>query len=533
MAIPNEVISWSLGGNGTTDKGGTPVAMDWDTASAVDHGGFDQFSGSFPITPSTSVARPNSFPSNWAPGVEATQSIDPVGAMHLPAYARQGQVVTGWRKNGGLLWKGVITQTPRIIQGRVQIAAEGWKVLVERGNERITYQAADATQWSLGTDQPFSSVSYAGANHQKFDTFSKKDGFGWKVNGTQAFAVDDRLFYWFYTPGQPIVRVAFTMRKVADAGNFELELFTGNDLGATAVVSNNTWGAGNPDGTVKNLQPATPKNMVGLSIHSTAISTPGAWKGWVEDLRVSCVTTADTFTGGQIASDLAGRLGYTDKTSTGATNLLPYDSTSQWSDLMDYCALVEDYCWLVLDDPQNRNPAALYFRPYGNKTWRTSMTQIANDSLQIAPLYNRSTTYYQRPRNALHHLTNRPSDFNITDPLVGSAIPFPYPEPTTIDHPIRSVTLPTAMNQLILKRMTKYRLQGSCDVLSLNGPGVPFDMMAGDLLTIGDFQPSVGAQRIAQINYNADGTATVTLDRYFDLDDTLRRARHHVRRHRR
>jgi hypothetical protein len=48
MAVPNEVITWSLGGNGTTDKGGTPVQMQWDTCTMVDHGGYDQFSGSFP-----------------------------------------------------------------------------------------------------------------------------------------------------------------------------------------------------------------------------------------------------------------------------------------------------------------------------------------------------------------------------------------------------------------------------------------------------------------------------------------------------
>jgi hypothetical protein len=534
MGVPNEVITWSLGGNGTTDSGGTAVAMEWDTASMIDHGGFDSFSGSFPL-PMTGgvVARPNPFPSNWAPGVEATQGIDPVAIMHLPKYARQGQVVTGTRKNGKIVWKGVISQPPRIIEGRVMVKAEGWKVLVERGTDRITYQMADATQWSLGTDQPFSGAGYQGANHQKFDTFTKKDAIGWKLNGSQAFAVDDRLFYVMYCPGQLIQRVAFTMRRTGSAGNFELEIFTATDLGAAAATGLGTTAWSTADGTTKSITLTTPATTMLISMHSTAISTPGAFKGWLEDIRVSCVTTSDTFTGGKIAADIAGRLGYTDKTTTGSTNLLPYDSTGSWTDLMDYAAMCEDYCWLVVDDPTNQNPAAMYFRPYGNKTWRTSMQQIANDSLEIQPLYNRWTTNYFRPRNVPHHLTSRPSDFGITDPLQGSAIPFPWPEPELLEHPQRATDLASTINQLGLTRMTKYRLQGSCTVNALFGPGVPFDMMAGDTLIIGDFSPPVGAQRIAAINYNADGTATVTLDRYFDLEDTLRKARHRVRRHRR
>jgi hypothetical protein len=161
------------------------------------------------------------------------------------------------------------------------------------------------------------------------------------------------------------------------------------------------------------------------------------------------------------------------------------------------------------------------------------MAHISNDSLQIMPLYNRSVTYGERPRGIPFHYGNSPGDFGITDPLRGAAFTYSYPEPTTLVHPQRSFTLAQNINQKVLQRMTKYRLQGSFDVSDFHGPGVPFDAKAGDLVVIGDFVPPVGAQRIASINYNSDGTATVTLDRYFDLEDTLRRARHHVRRHRR
>jgi hypothetical protein len=535
MAVPNEVITWSLGGNGTTDKGGVPVAMEWDTASMIDHGGFDSFSGSFPL-PMTGgvVARPNPFPSNWAPGVEATQGIDPVAIMHLPKHARQGQIVTGTRKNGKIVWKGVISQPPRIIEGRVTVKAEGWKVLVERGTDRVAFQLADATQWSRKHEAPFS--VYGNANGSKFSLWAKKDSLGFDQQ-TVAYVNADNDGYGLYLGAAgPIGRFKFTYRNDGMNANFDIRTFGALDLGGATQID--TFAASTADSTAKNIDVtgAGNYNTLIVQLHATAGFTPGAThRCWLENVTVTNtdVGNSTTFTGGQVAADIANRLGYTDKTTTGSTNLLPYDSTGSWTDLMDYAAMCEDYCWLVIDDPTNQNPAAMYFRPYGNKTWRTSMQQIANDSLEIQPLYNRWTTNYFRPRNVPQHLTNRPSDFGITDPLQGSAIPFPWPEPEQLDHPQRSTNLASTINQLGLTRMTKMRLQGSCTVNALFGPGVPFDMMAGDTLIIGDFLPPVGAQRIAAINYNADGTATVTLDRYFDLEDTLRKARHHVRRHRR
>jgi hypothetical protein len=142
-------------------------------------------------------------------------------------------------------------------------------------------------------------------------------------------------------------------------------------------------------------------------------------------------------------------------------------------------------------------------------------------------------TTWESPGGVPRSLRSKASDFGIKDPLPG--IQADYPDPVSLQDPHRTNDLASAVNQRALQRLTKMRLQGSVTVRRTH-IRQPFDILPGDTMVIGDFQPPIPPQRIAGVTYNRDGSVTCSLTRDLNLDvivDRIAKRRHQRHRPRR
>jgi hypothetical protein len=486
-----EAIAWSIGGR--------PVALQWDSCTMRAPGGYDRLTGTV----------------TWQKGSgRLTRS-----RLH------QGAQVVGTRSNRKVLYQGTIVSPPKIIDNVATIEAEGYAAIVRRRTQRLPYIIADATQWSAEDEQPF---DYA--QNERYTLQSKNDALGIIINKNENYNNGDECGYAIYIPGHAVQRVKATMRKKGpDNANFDLRLRGTDELGALSVVSTNGLGGGNPDGTVFNMAVAGDKNTVTIGINCNSAGSPGATtRITLQDVTVCAIADNVAWTCSQVVSDVAQRLGFADDVEASATEIESLDWTGSWDELLTYMAAVEDFTWLVLEN-NTKGPKAdaqLTFRPWGNKVWRTTL-DLCDESLTVAPLYNRVTVSFERPAGVPQHKSFEPEDFGLDDPIPG--LTYEYPDPPVLENPQRSRNVVNAIGERMLRRVVVPRLVGNVKVMGLL-QGRPFDIKAGDKLAIQDYVPKVGPQRIASVTYNRDGTVDCGLERSFDVAAMLFRLTAHRRR---
>ena len=481
-----ESIAWSIGG--------APVTMQWDSCRMTAPGGYEGVRGQV------------------------------TGALQRRKL-RQGAEIKGVRPNGKILYQGTLVSTPKVINGVAYVEAEGYQAVVRRHNERLPYIIGDSSQWSGANELPFDySVN------QKFTMASKNDSIGWTINQTETYAVDERAGYGLFVPDYAVQRIKCTMRKSSDTNDFELYFRGANNLGALTLRGNRSLAAANPDGSAFSVTIGGPdQDTVVVALWCTAAVTPANTKRvWLQDLVACVIADDDNWATSEVVSDVAARLNFADDVTATGTEIGVLDWNGGWDELLNYMAAIEDWTWLVIDDRTKgpKTDAQLTFRPWGHKTWQTSLN-TASENLTVAPLYNRVTVFYERPEGVPQHKTFDPADFDLDDPIPG--LHYEYPDPPVLENPQRNLKLVNNIAERLLTRVTKTRLVGSIKVAALT-KGVPFDIQAGDLLNIPDYDPKVGPQRISAVTYNADGTADLSLERSFDIAAMLFRLTAHRRR---
>jgi len=436
----------------------------------------------------------------------------------------QGDLVTGYRQGGRIAYQGKVEAPAKYTGDVAIISVMGPRSTVDGFTDRLPYQIRDASAFQeMNADPAHYVVS------ENWAIASRGNTIGVKQPAQSPMASGDELGYYLFVDGYPVQRVAFTIRNPVGDPSVDLKLGGANGLGGRTVL--NTWtlsAAANPDGTARDVAVAGSYDTILLYWRRTAAGTPTTNRHWwLDDLRVGIITDQDTFTTADVASDVANRCGYASFTS-GSLNILPLDWDGAATDLLDYMAAIEDQTWLVLADATGRHYGKLFFRPWGHKVWHTHIadTWAEDQGLTILPLYDAITTTYDSPHGMHQSKRSKVADFGIPDPLPGRTVD--YPQPLQISDPQPDATLALAMNQRALARLTKLRLQGTLLVHRVR-LGEPFDILPGDMIKIGDFSPDVPPQRIANVTYNRDGTAALTLDRDLHLDHLVLRVSHRRR----
>lgn len=481
-----EKVAWSIDHQ--------PVLMEWDSCSMIAPGGFDRLTGK-------------------------------VNAKQHRRVLKQGARVKGVRPNGKTLYLGTLVSQPKIVNDVATIEAEGYSAIARRRTRRLPYIIADASQWSNVDELPFDYT-----NNSKYSLQSKGDGIGWIIDSAHTYNSPDRAGYGLYVPGHAIQRIRATIRKTNDDNNFDLEVRDADDLGSASVASTKTLGAATADGATWNV-PAVNQNTVLINVVSN--SGGGAagttMRVTLQDL-VACVLADDNdWTTADVVADVADRLGFAADITNTDTEIEALDWTGSWDELLTYMAAIEDYTWLITEDQTKgaKKDAMLTFRPWGAKTWQTNL-DMSQESLTVAPLYNRVAVDYERPEGVPQHAVFEVADFDdLTDPITN--LTYEYPDAPRLENPQRSKHLVNAIGEKLLRHVSTYRLVGNIKVAALR-KGTPWDIRAGDKLQVDGYDPKVPPQRIAAVTYNADGTADASLSRSFDIAAMLFRLTAHRRR---
>jgi hypothetical protein len=457
----------------------------------------------------------------------------------------QGDIVEAHRPNGRICYQGKLSAPPKYvitdgIRGQVGIiTAMGPRTVVDGFNDRLPYQILGGESWdAMDSDPAHYSVIESWTPVHHGHAIGMKTTLGEAV----AAGVAQRGGFYLFTDGHDIQRVAGTIRKAGPQNaNQTMTISTASQLGAltteqTFVLSD----AANPDGTtfaVACTNAVSPRDTLTIAWnYNTAYTPPTTKRYWVDDLRVGIITDQDTFTTANVAADVANRCGYSSATA-GSLNVLPLDWNGPATELLNYVAGLEDATWLVMHSGKKNVYGRLIFRPWGNTIWyvRFGDGSAEDGGLEILPLYDAITTTYESPHGMPQAKRSKASDFGIKDPLPG--VQADYPDPIALQDTQPNNSLALAVNQRALQRLTQMRLQGSVTVRKTH-IRQPFDILPGDKLVIGDFQPQgVPPQRIAGVTYNRDGSVTCSLTRDLNLDSIVsrlanRRIRRHHRRHR-
>jgi hypothetical protein len=444
----------------------------------------------------------------------------------------QGDKVEARRPNGRICYQGKLSAPPKYtVPDNVGIiTAMGPRTVVDGFNERLPYQIRDASTWVDYGSDPGNSIS-----SEKYTLVSRGNSLGVGLDAV-SYGTGEGGGYYLFVDGWPIQRIAFTIRKTAAINNFWVRIRGSNQLGGlTSVQTYVLTDAANPDGTFRDLAISPGYDTIALDVDCwNGPSTPtNKTRVWFEGTRIGVITDQDTFSAADVAADVANRCGYSSQTS-GSLNVLPLDWNGPATELLDYVAGLEDATWLVMHSGKSNVYGKLYFRPWGNEVWHVHLSDgsAEDGGLEILPLYDAVRTTYESPPGMPQSKRSKATDFDIKDPLPG--VQADYPDPIQLQDPQPNSSLALAVNQRALQRLTQMRLQGSVTVRKTHIKQ-PFDILPGDKLDIGDFQPrGVPPQRIAGVTYNRDGSVTCSLTRDLNLDSIVSRlANRRIKRHHR
>ena len=471
------------------------VAMDWQNATMTAPGGFDRMSGLVPI-------------------------------KAMPDGAGQGSKVIARRPTGDVLWMGSLIAPPKVVDGLAVIDAHGPVDTIRRRSKRLPYQLRGGQVWSDREGDPF---NYS--NSEKYELFSKGNALGWKVVDDVSFVSGRQAGYAIFLQDWPLRRIAFTINKTADMANFDLVLMVGDDLGTLTDETQWTLGASNPTGTTKDYTLNQPADTLSIIVRSNTTHTPADnARFWLSELRINGRKVDDHTTTSDIIADLAYRCDYDpQRIESSPIVAVPLDWSGAWDALADYLAMLDDWTWTVEEDRATaRGLRGDYFGGMryaewgrdGEGEWIGKVGRGLDESVTMLPLYNRVTSYFESPPGLIQSFTTSADDMTdeeYDDPLERQGVVAEYPQAVSLLNPQADRKLAQSVNQTLLRRLAKQRVQGSVSVSKITN-GDPFSIRAGDTLHMRDFIPKLPPQRIVGVTYHPEGTATVQLGHDYGID---------------
>jgi hypothetical protein len=494
-------IEWNLDGRSIPMEG--PSGQQAWQASMLAQGGFDRASGA-------------------------------VAAKYLRD-ADQGSLLTAYKPSGEPLYQGKLASPPKVKDawrklgtsakskdGYAVLEAEGPKVALESQTARRLYQSRDTSIWADQTGSP-----YSYSQQGKYWSLIQAGGL-LRINippGT-TMAVGDFAGFVFWAQGQALSSIAFTSQDNSSHTPFRIRTATGPS-GASGFIADVVTEA-------DQVQALDGNDLVLLLARRS--DNPGAVGPnslAAMNLRVNAIAPGDTFYTSDVIADLAGAVGLDPSGIQSADfNAMPLDWTSgAWSDLAYYIASLDDWRCLILDDRGN-GP----FVDYGPwvRTYTASLERGATEDLTLLKVYNRVTVPYSTVSGVPQTVTLDAAP----DPLGGRAGIVEYIDQEIADaQPDSSIAAAVAAN--LLARLSTRRVSGPVQIGDLRAADEnvsPYELRAGDLLSLPDFFPAIGPQRVAAITYRAGGIVEAAIEADTSaagliarLTNRRARARHHVR----
>ena len=495
------MITWTI-------DGALVVMKEWDCSDSVP-GGFDQFRGI-------------------------------CAAKGLQAF--QGSVITGYRTDTSVLWQGRLSEDPAVTRGEARIAANGWRAIVEKATQPMLYRHDGFELWTSADSDPH---NYAA--NDIFETVLERGRWRVRVMKDETINVGNQSGIVFWAEGSTITRA-------------ECRSSIGSVLGSMTNYSVRFETATGPDGTL------TSRGVDGLST-GTLTHSVTANADWGDLIRVQIERTAssgtsthklvtidrpkiwgrtssDTFSSSEVAADVAAELGLDPRLVQGSNDdILPlYWTDDSLAELLTYVADLADYRWLIReDDGLARGHAAtspiLDFGPWDRVFFSSLARGVSDADFTHLEKFNRVRVNFQsvsgasRSREALAN----------PDPLEGR-------QENIFDFELQDAQRTGDLADAVATRLLKYyassRVRGRVILGEVQDSGGSFrsayDLRAGDLLHIVDYDESVGPQRVVSVNYSSRGQVSAELNQDLNIsrlmaraEDAARRARRRRRRNRR
>lgn len=458
-----------------------------------------------------------------------------VAGRGAPKTMGQGSIVRAYRESGDILWEGMVAAEPTAFQGEVKFWAVGAVEILRRNATRLPFQLAGGSGWVDRGSDPF---NYA--NNAKYDTVSQDKFLKWTIGTTEAYANGNKAGFALMVANWSLNRIAFTLNKTANDSNFDLELYIGDDAGTLTLEKQWSMGSGHPDGDLIDytIPHATQGNTLSLVLTANGATTPAAKNRiYLTKLRVNGIGNDDDTTTSDVVQTLANKCDYRSTGITGSGSAaLPLDYEGSWADLASTMAEIDDWRWTVLYDPSHAQFGNLNYGPYGGEDGERTWYGVQGEGLDCSsvimlPRYNHVDVNYESPAGVLQTLQRDATDVtDLLDPL--SEDVFPFPEPFSLEDPQDNAETAKMLADAALQKLTKLRAQGSITVSRLLN-GAPYDILPGDLMSVGGFNPRLPPQRIASVTYQPGGTCRIDVERSITVQDlVLRTFRKRIRRNR-
>lgn len=459
MAMP--AVSW------TVDDQETPL-YGW-TAGSVALGGFSQMRG----------------------------TIREMDARRLPSSVQQGSRIRGFTDNGFPVFDGRLSAPPSIRGGLASIAAQGESVRAAKRNTRLNYQNRDYSKLTDDINPPHDATSA----HHKIQQQINSGGVLWTLALTQ-IDTNENVGFCFWTPGQPISRVAYDIVSSFTDANYHVDTYSGVGPSVAGMTTRDNPGIGAASFSRDFSWTDATHDMIYIILVRRASNDAGAGARNVllKNLRVNGIAATDTYWTWEVAKDVGGKMGWdTSGFLAGGPNVLPLDWTSgSWADLLSYVAILNDVTWGVWED--NR----MTYQHWGTREWTVYQADGAMVDLAPLELYNQVTVKYMDVGGAPREVTVDCSDLGIADPLAASGQTNVWVEALQDVQP--DATLATAVANTVIPRVCSLREQGRIDVVKALDPmgrDAAYEIRAGDTV------------RVADRDMN-----TATLHRIFEVEDT-------------
>lgn len=470
-------IEWTV--NGAT------VGMEGWQATQVAPGGFERFSGT---------------------------------ALSSKVDADQGAPVVGYRPDGSVLYFGEIVAEPKLIGGKVAIAAAGPKDRLDKTQDRFPYRLRDYSLWASAEAEPYSYGRQADVI--RLDT--SPGLLKWTMADGVTFAGNEKFRAVLWVPGFPIKRVFFTLTQ-SFVNNF-FSFTVGSAVGPTgaetlrATISLSSLVSQSVDETWTSAT----HDMVGLTLKRTASGVATIDRSWTATgLGVDVWAVPGAMTAAVVRADLGVRLGLDTSGVQSATgNAMPLDWVGTAMDLFNYLELIDGHRTMI--GAKLPTGYELQSGPWTDNRWEVSSERSTNyEGLENEELFNRVVIHYSTTANAPATYTLAASP----DPLASTGIINSYLQ--DLNDPQDSTTLPARVAQTLIAQVSSARVRGSIPVArawTVNGEVDAYDITAGGIAYLRDYVPALGDQRIAAVTYHPDGVADVAIGREVSVAALLAKA---------
>jgi len=422
------------------------------------------------------------------------------------SWAEEGAPIVGWRSTDDAMWSGTL-ETIRLEDDLLKVRAYGGAEALMRNQTRMFYRIDGADRWADSETDPH---SYN--NSEKFDVTLGRGHVMWKVgDGDTAYAVGNQSAVVLWVEGGLITRYSIQVEPDINFANLEVETHNATGpSGSRTLEGTHSLAAigGIPTTYARTL--TTPADLLSLRMIADGAFTPAArHRVKVNAIKVYGRTIDDAFSISEVVEDVAGVAGLVDAGITANTTAaLPLDWNEDLPGLLSYMAELADWRWMVTHE-------GLVFGPFA-KTWEAFTSADATTALEPERRYNRVRVPYRAVSGALR-----------TSEGVPSVDPFPDERVTWVEEledPQPDSTLADAFAQAQADYFASTRLRGSLTPVRVRYRGeirTPYDVRAGDLLSMPDLSPEIGPQRIQTVTYRPGENVTVELGAGFNVVRTL------------